>query len=140
MSTTATPPTTAAAITAVVQAGGVRALAHALGCSRRQAETTALLARRAAAQGRELDPEEVPLGMVRCAEAARSAVPPAAPAPPEPRPSEPQRLRALRAKGLETLTAEQKAELVDLERRQVTYRRNVAGGHREWRAMLLEGE
>ncbi len=139
--TTTTPPTTTVEITNLAATSGVRALARALGISIYQAETVALLARRAAAQGRELDPREVPRGSVRRGEASRAAVPPAQPAPPEPRPSEPARLAQLRARGLHTLTAEQKAELVALERRQTVYRHNLAAGHREWAPMLLaEGE
>jgi len=139
--TTTTTPTTAVEITNLVATSGVRALARALGISRAQAEVTALLALRAAAQRRELDPREVPRGTVTRGEASRAAVPPAAAAPPERRPSEPERLARLRAKGLHTLTSEQKAELMSLERRQVVYRHNVRAGHEEWAPMVLdEGE
>jgi hypothetical protein len=41
---------------------GILALRRELGCTPRQAETTALLARRALADGRELAAEEIPRG------------------------------------------------------------------------------
>jgi hypothetical protein len=136
--TTTTPaPTTATEIVNLVATSGVRALARALGCSLYQAETLGLLARRAAAQGRELDPREIPRGSVGRGEASRAAVPAAAPAPPEERPSEPERLAYLRARSLAGLTSEQAAEMVNLERRQSVYRHNVAAGHYEWRPLLL---
>jgi hypothetical protein len=53
---------TTAEMVQLVDASGIVALRRALGCTPRQAETTAILARRALRDGYELNPEDLPRG------------------------------------------------------------------------------
>jgi hypothetical protein len=118
-------PQTASGVVNLATKQGIEGLQRALGCSRRQAEQTFLLAQRALATGGVLDPSDLPINTVTAAQAASSKLP--APEPAQFDVEEQAQLRARRIRGLDP--SERTRALTELASQIGTAERNKRNGY-----------
>jgi hypothetical protein len=121
-------------IAAIADQEGTAGVQQALGISARQAEQVTVFARRALRQGRDLDPNEIPVGSVSTSRARTVGIPTVEPAPYDQQ-AEQDALARMIAKlpPSERMRAE-----MEEAARQATYRRNVENGYGEWAPLIRE--
>jgi hypothetical protein len=118
-------PQTASGVVRLATAEGIEGLRRTLGCTRRQAEQTFLLAQRALATGGVLDLADIPKGTISAATARASKLP-----TPEPAPFDPEQeaqTRARRIRGLDP--SERTRALTELASQIGTAERNKRNGY-----------
>jgi hypothetical protein len=113
---------------------GTAGVQQALGLSARQAEQVTVAARRALRQGRDLDPNEIPVGSVSVSQARTAGVPTV-----EPARYDQQAEAQARSRRIAKLPPSERmrAEMEEAAR-QATYRRNVENGYGEWAPLIRE--
>jgi hypothetical protein len=104
---------------------GIPGLQRTLGCSRRQAEQTFLLAQRALVTGDVLDEADIPKGTAQAAQRRQASLPAVEPAPFDPVAEAQSRARQIRALG----SSEQARALSELASRIATAERNQRNGY-----------
>jgi len=121
-------------IAAIADADGTVGVQRALGISARQAEQVTVAARRALRQGRDLDPNEIPVGSVSVSQARTVGIPTA-----EPARYDQQAEAQARSRRIAKLPPSERmrAEMEEAAR-QATYKRNVENGYGEWAPLIRE--
>jgi hypothetical protein len=97
-------PQTASGVVRLATTEGIEGLRRTLGCTRRQAEQTFMLAERALATGGVLDAADIPRGTVAGATARSTGIP-----APEPSPFDPEGEAQIRARRIRNLDPSERA-------------------------------
>jgi hypothetical protein len=112
---------------------GTAGVQQALGLSARQAEQVTVAARRAHRQGRDLDPNEIPVGSVSVSQARTAGVPTV-----EPAPYDQQAEAQARSRRIAKLPPSERmrAEVEEMTR-QAIFKKNVENGYPEWLPFII---